>query len=157
MSETSFLAAGTKVYAELDPETNADLFTHIPKVVSVGATGETAEAKDDTTLEDTVKTYGTGMFDTPDKSIKGRWLSTVPAVLDLRAAAREGKKIRLRTIWTDGTVATVSIALLGFTLDENTAEEWVNYTVNGKQSGKTEWSTVTELGLDPATGQPVGP
>lgn len=145
--QEAFLIAGTKVSFEFDPVGNPDVYTHVPGITSVGGTGETATSKDKTALEDTTKKYGRGIFDTPDKTIKGQYLSTDAALTQLRTAAKAGNSIKMKIEWpdgangtTDGTKAVVTVQLLGFMLDEGTAEDWQMYTINGKQSGVTAWT-----------------
>ena len=74
MSNESQLAAGTIVSFSTNLVTPA--FTVIPKITNIGGVGLMSEAKENTTLSDTNKTYGAGMQDAPDKAIKGQYIGS---------------------------------------------------------------------------------
>ena len=72
MSNEAKLAAGTIVSFSLNLDTPA--YTIIPKITNIGGVGLMSEAKETTTLSNTNKTYGAGLQDAPDKSIKGQYM-----------------------------------------------------------------------------------
>lgn len=134
------LAAGTIVGFELNPTTAPNIYTVVDGINSFGAVGETGEAKDQTTLADKVKRYGRGMKDTPEQTVKGYHYVGNPnqekfidnAVAQISSSAK--------IIWPSGRQAKIDLQLLGFQMDENTAEDWESWTVQARQSGDVDWT-----------------
>lgn len=134
-------------------------WTEVEGILSIGAIGVMANAKDKTTLKDTTKKYQAGMKDTPDKDIKGQyykgdWTTTagVPDTAsdaakinqqEFRNRAKNTENVRIKARWPDGKVEAIfDLALLGFQLDDNTSEDWQQWTVKAKQSGDVIWNEV---------------
>lgn len=134
-NKEAILAAGTIVAFEL----TAGKFTVVNGIRSFGALGETGEAKDQTTLADTTKRYGRGLKDTAEQTIKSYHypLNTDQETFIDKAVAQELTKMKV--IYPSGRQGTVDLQLLGFQMDENTAEDWETFTVQSRQSGATEW------------------
>lgn len=139
MADEATLAAGTVVKFSTDLQTPAYDKT-IKGVLSIGAVGEMAEAKDATTLADTVKKYGAGMKDSPDKSIKGQHWALDDDQKAFLTAAKNNDTILVQVTYpipkggTTGAIATMEFKLLGFELDDVTGEDWMMFTVNAKQN-----------------------
>ena len=139
MADEATLAAGTIV------EYATDLATPvydkiIAGVLSFGAVGEMAVAKDSTTLADTVKKSGAGMKETPDKSIKGQHWALDAGQQSFLAAAKNADTILVRVTYPTpvggltGAIVTMELKLLGFELDDVSGEDWMMFTVNAKQN-----------------------
>jgi len=145
MSNESKLAAGTIVSFSTNLETPA--FTVIPKITNVGGIGLMSEAKENTTLSDTQKTYSAGLQDAPDKSIKGQYLGSNVDQTAFRDAAKLNSSMIIRIEFPDkpdatgtGTVAEFNIKTLGFEMDEPTGEDWLMFTINAKQNTDVTWT-----------------
>lgn len=140
MSKEAFLAAGTLFKADIAGD---GTMVPIPGIVSVGAVGDEVEAKDKTTLADTRKKYGNALPDSPDKAIKGQYHSTNQAQQDFIKAADAREEIDCEMVWPDGTSGAFTLKLLGFSLDEATAEDWQMFTIPSKQNTDVEWTFPT--------------
>lgn len=140
MNEDAVLAAGTLVGFSLDLVT--PVYTTINGIDSVGAVGLMAEAKEKTTLADAdQKKYGASLQDAPDKTIKGKFYSGDTDQAAFITACKAKTPMLLQVTFTDkpnltgtGTIAVFDFQPLGFELDEVTGEDWMMFTVNGKQN-----------------------
>lgn len=141
MATEAFLAAGTVVSFSTDLVTPS--YTAIPKITSVGAIGDTVEAKDKTALEDTRRVYGTALKDSPDQSIVGQFLSTDTDQKAFVDACKANTPIMLKIVWPDGTEASFEFLPLSFQLDEVTAEDWQTFTVTGRRNTDVVWVDAT--------------
>ena len=139
MADEATLAAGTVTKFSTNLETPIYDKT-ITGLLSFGAAGEMAEAKDKTTLADTVKQYGAGMKDSPDKALKGQHYALDVDQKAFLAAAKAGASIMVEVTYptpigaSKGVVVTMELKLLGFELDDVTGEDWMMFTVNAKQN-----------------------
>lgn len=146
MSNTDAVLANANVSFDISATLDGLSYTDCNGIDSIGAVGSMATPKDKTTISDTVKKYGTGMRDTPDKDIKGQYYAgdvDQQAIID---AAKSGKTVRMKAVWPQSdTGVIVELALLGFQMDENSSEDWQTFTIKAKQSGQEQWgdSTVT--------------
>ncbi len=147
MSLEAVLVAGTVVAFSTDDGTT---WTDIPGVMSVGALGLMSEAKEKTTLADTSKKYGAGLQDSPDKAIKGQYFGSDTDQRAFITQCKNRAEFLMRVTFPDipsggttGTVAQFTFKALGFEVDENSAEDWMMFTANGKQNGDVTW-------IDPA-------
>ena len=145
MSNEATLAAGTLVKYSLDLDTPA--YTQIPKILSIGALGLMAEAKESTTLSSTQKEYSHGLQDAPDKTIKGQFLGSDADQKAFIAACRAKTPMMIQVTYPDkpdatgtGTVADFLFKPLGFEMDDVTAEDFMMFTVNGKQNSAVSWT-----------------
>jgi len=141
MPDEAQLAAGTLVEYSLDVVTPA--WVELEGILSIGAMGFMAEPKDRTVLKDTEKKYGAGMKDAPDKTIKGQHYSSNTDQKAFLDACKLAKTVLIRVTYPDkpdsnpasvGTIAESEIATLGFELDDVKGEDWMMFTVNGKQN-----------------------
>lgn len=140
MSKEAFLAAGTKFKADINGD---GTLVVIPGITSVGATGDEVEAKDKTTMSDTRKVYGASLPDSPDKSVKGQFRSTDADQIAFINAANAKESIDCEMEWPDGTTGTFTLQLLGFSLDEATAEDWQMFTIPSRQNTDVAWTYPT--------------
>ena len=147
MSDQATLAAGTIVRFSTNLSTPS--YTVIPGVSSVGAVGLQSEAKEKTVLADTNKKYGAGIQDAPDKSVKGQYFGSDADQKSFLDACKAKTPMLIQVEYPDvpnggttGTVAEFEFQPLGFELDDVTAEDWMMFTVNGKQNSQT-WTDPT--------------
>lgn len=146
MSLEAALAAGTIVSFSLDLQTPA--FTAIPGIISIGATGLTSESKEKTTLADTLKKYGAGMQDAPDKVVKGQFFASNTDQKAFITACKAKTEMLIQVAYPDtptpgtgtGTIAQYVLKPLGFEVDEVAGEEWMMFTVPGKQNSDVTWT-----------------
>lgn len=138
MSTEAILVAGTTV--EIATNLTTPVYTVIPGIMSFGAVGEVTEAKDKTTVADTVKKYGTSIKDTQSVTIKGQFLSTDTDQQTLVTAAKANAVVLMKVTYPDTTVATITLQLLGFTIDEGSAEDWLMFSIPARQSGAVTWA-----------------
>lgn len=148
MADEAVLAAGTLVEYSLDLDT--PVFVELEGVMSLGAVGEMAEAKERTVLKDTVKKYGAGMKDSPDKSIKGQHYALNTNQQAFLAAAKATGTVLVRVTYpapeggSTGMIAEMEFKLLGFELDDVAGEDWMMFTVNAKQNS-ISWTDATAV------------
>lgn len=151
MSLEVILGAGTCVRYSLDLQTPN--FTEIPGLLTFGAVGTTAEAKSSTVLKDTIKKNKAGMLEGPDKNFKGQLYSSNTDQKAFLDACKLRRPMLIEVEWPDkpdplapgtGTKAQFEYQPLGFEIDETQAEEWIMFTVNGKQNS-------IEVFTDPVT------
>tara|TARA_R110000744_G_scaffold380568_1_gene503251 strand:- start:33256 stop:33708 length:453 start_codon:yes stop_codon:yes gene_type:complete len=139
MADEATLAAGTIVKFDtlLVSPTFAKL---IAGILSMGAVGDMAEAKERTVLADTSKKYGAGMKDAPDKSIKGQLYALDVNQQAFLQLAKDNATIMVKVEYPTpvgadtGVTATMEFKLLGYELDDVTGEDWMMFTVNAKQN-----------------------
>ena len=123
-------------------------FITIPFCTAIGALGLMAESKEKTNLSDTIKKYGAGLQDAPDKALKGQYIpfnDTGEAYATEYAAqqiffgvCRARTAMAIQITWPDGEVNEFELQPLGFETDDPSQEEWRMWTVNGKQNGEVE-------------------
>lgn len=149
MSLEATLAAGTIVSFSTNLTTPA--FTAIPGIITVGATGITSESKEKTTLADTLKKYGAGMQDAPDKTLKGQLFSSDTDQKIFLDACKAKTEMLIQIEYPDkltpvsgsGTIGQYILKPLGFEVDDVAGEEWMMFTVPGKQNSDVTWTDPT--------------
>lgn len=145
MSQDVILVAGTFV----EMETTTGTWQRVPRLTSIGAVGEQAEAKEKTTLEDQIKKYGSGLRDAPDKTLKGQYIpkqETGDTYFDeyglqqeFITRCRNEEEFQVRIVWPDGEANAFLFKALGFEYDDSTQEDWKMFTVTGKQNSRVDW------------------
>lgn len=147
MSLEVTLGAGT--VARFSTDLEVPVFTEIPGLVSFGAVGFTAEAKDSTVLKDRIKKNRPGMLEGPDKNFKGQFYSSDTAQKAFLDACKLRRQMIIQIEYPDkpdplatgtGSIAEFLYQPLGFEIDETPAEEWLMFTVNGKQNSEPAWT-----------------
>lgn len=129
---------------------------HLPRVADPGASGEMAEPKEKTSIEETAKTYGVGLRDAPDKNLQGQVIppQLVGGEYEYERAlqqafftrARNEDELPMRITYPDLERCTITRwQALGFQIDGGTADGWKMWTVNGKQNSRPVWSTADAL------------
>lgn len=141
----SKLAAGTIVSWAAEAET--PVYAEAPGITNIGAIGLMSEAKENTTLADTNKTYGEGLAEAPDKSVKGQFWASNTLQAAFITACKAKTPMLIKVVFPDkpdatgtGTTAVFNMKPLGFQVDEPTGGEWLMFTVNGKQNSDVTWT-----------------
>ncbi len=138
------LLAGLKFEMQLADKS----WQRVPKLSSIGATGEQSEAKEKTTLEDRIKKYGSGLRDAPDKNIQGQYIPyqdisgvyyddyVLQQVFINRCKNEE--EFNVRVTYPDQSTPAFGYLFkaLGFQIDEGTQADWKMFTCNGKQNSR---------------------
>lgn len=147
MSNDVILVAGTKLEMQLP----AGTWQRVPKMKSIGAIGEQSESKEKTTLEDRIRTYGSGLRDAPDKNVQGQYIPKQMMGDDYYdeyllqqefiKRCRNEEEFNLRVVWPDGEVNGFLFKALGFEWDDSTQEDWKMFTCNGKQNSRMIFET----------------
>lgn len=142
------LVAGA--YAE-QYDVTTGTWKRIPRLTSTGETGSTADPKEKTTTEDRIKRYGLGLFDGGDKTLKGQWIPeqdegsehAADYVLqdEFLTRADAGEEMPMRLTYPNRKRGVFTFQALGMMIDDGTAEDWLMFTVGGKQNSKVDWST----------------
>ncbi|MEW7867471.1 hypothetical protein [Aeromonas diversa] len=130
------LGAGTLTYFKLKGEAD---YQQVCGMVSIGQVGEKSPTQDQTTLEDTAKRYIAGLFDGPEKELKGKAYDGDAGQTAFIAAARARKIVLIKHEWPDGVTAEYEVALLGFLRDETGGDKTIDWVVPCKQNGMTAW------------------
>jgi hypothetical protein len=140
-----------------------DSWNNVPKVTTIGAIGSFSEPKEKTTLSDSIKTYGAGMRDAEDKSIKGmcipyqgdgdEFFEDYKLQQAFFTAAKGEKALIVRVQTPNGRDAsgakryegvTFQLQLLGFQIDDAKQEDWKQFTINAKQNSVVMWGVSAE-------------
>ena len=148
MSLDAVLAAGT--ITEYSLNTEIPSWDVAPGITNIGALGLTSEAKEKTKLSDTQKVYGAGLQDAPDKTLKGQYYGSDPLQVAFLEACKNKTPMLIKATFPDkptpsgtGTVGEFLFQPLGFELDDPTVEEWLMFTVPGKQNSLVTWTNPT--------------
>ncbi|WP_290435816.1 hypothetical protein, partial [Aeromonas caviae] len=96
----------------------ATTFQQVMGMMTIGQVGEKTPTLEQTTLEDTAKRYLAGLFDGPDKELKGKFYADDPGQEAFFTAARVGKIVIIQHEWPDGVTAEYEVVLLGYMRDE---------------------------------------
>lgn len=131
------LGAGTiTLFKEKGPATT---FQQVMGMMTIGQVGEKTQTLEQTTLEDTSKRYLAGLFDGPDKELKGKFYGDDPGQEAFFTAAREGKIVIIQHEWPDKITAEYEVVLLGYMRDETGGDKTLDWVVPCKQNGKVSW------------------
>lgn len=153
MKEDVILNAGTTVEHQLTDGS----WKLIPNVTVLGAVGEQSDPKEKTTLSDTIKKYGSGLRDAPDKNMQGNYIPMQESgdeyydefllQQEFIKRCRNQEEFNVRVNWSDGEVTGFLFKSLGFQFNEGGQEDWKMWTVNGKQNSRVIYDvTLTGAG-----------
>ena len=143
-----YLGAGANVGFDVG---KTGTFVNLIGVEAFPAVGTQADAKVRTTVNNDRVVYGVGLKDSPDFSLEGQYN---PQDADQQAfitACKAGTVMDLelqlpQKINEDGSKTDVTVVFefqpLGYNLNELTPDEWVKFTVTGKQNTDAE-ETIT--------------
>lgn len=152
---TGTLGAGTIFSVSYDC---GDSFVVVPGMTAIGAFGGQAETVETTAIDDTARTY-IGALETPaQKNFTGNYRPENEEQQQFYQAGRSKDRVRIRVMFPTKprTVSEQDVALLGFQVNEPTAEGVLTFTVNGQATGKADWFSVPyvpvmSLTFDPKT------
>lgn len=133
------LGAGTRTFWRSKGEKK---WQTVPGLTAIGEVGNIAPTVEVTSLADRAKRYMAGVFDAPEKELKGYYYGKAsPEQAAFVNAALAGMTVEMCHLWftTPITVGVYEVALLGFKLDETQNESAVTFMVSGKQNGMTNW------------------
>lgn len=139
-AKDAVLAAGTQTLWRLK---DGPAWRPLQGMNAIGQVGEKAPTTDQTTLEDTAKRSMAGLYDGPDKELKGKYYGDDVEQQAFISAARANKTVLISHIWPNNVTATYEVVLLGFFMDETKPEEGMAWNIPSKQNGKTTWGTIT--------------
>lgn len=153
MKEDVILNAGTTVEHQLTDGS----WKLIPNVTVLGAVGEQSDPKEKTTLSDTIKKYGSGLRDAPDKNMQGNYIPMQESgdeyydefllQQEFIKRCRNQEEFNVRVNWSDGEVTGFLFKSLGFQFNEGGQEDWKMWTINGKQNSRVIYDvTLTGAG-----------
>lgn len=151
MTDDVTLASGTLI----EHYDSNGVWQRVPRVTSTGDTGSLAEAKDKTTLEDGIKRFGSGLREGGDKNFKGQRIPVQIAGTehftdrDLQEAwitrCKAEEEMQMRITFPNFERGMFTFKSLGYLVDDATAEDWMMFSVNGKQNSLVDWSTAPLL------------
>lgn len=117
----------------------ATTFQQVMGMMTIGQVGEKTPTLEQTTLEDTAKRYLAGLFDGPDKELKGKAYDGDAGQEAFFAAARASKIVIIQHEWPDGVTAEYEVVLLGYLRDETGGDKTLDWVVPVKQNGRVTW------------------
>ncbi|MFQ2372833.1 hypothetical protein ACK306_14695 [Aeromonas caviae] len=117
----------------------ATTFQQVIGMMSIGQVGEKTPTQEQTTLEDTSKRYIAGLFDGPDKELKGKAYDGDAGQEAFFTAARARKIVIIQHQWPDGVTAEYEVVLLGYMRDETGGDKTIDWVVPCKQNGTVTW------------------
>lgn len=140
------LAAGTKFFASYD---HGVTFEKVPGMTAIGDVGEMADTQETTTLEDTSRTYIGALATPANKQFVGNLLPSDTAQAKFIQAAKDRATVVIKIVMPTRpkTIGVNTVVLLGFQINGPTAENVIQFTVGGQASGKTIWSTDTDIDI----------
>ncbi|CAH9015518.1 Ig-like group 2 protein [Vibrio phage 393E50-1] len=155
--QNSVLIAGT-IVEQQKPDGS---WKRVPRITALGATGEQAESKEKTAIEDTIRKYGSGLREAPDKNLSGQYIPPQKVgdeyeldralQQDFIARCRGEEEFYIRITFPDLERCKLQFKALGYQVDDGTQEDWKIFTANGKQNSRPEWSEAAAM-----TGMTIG-
>lgn len=144
------LAAGTKFLVSYDFGVS---FERVPGMTAVGDIGEMADTQETTTLDDTERTYIASLGTPANKQFVGNHYpeDTAQARFIEAAKAKQIVMVRIELPTYPKTIGINKIALLGFQINGPTPENTIQFTIGGQASGKTIWTTNTDVDIQSFT------
>lgn len=144
------LAAGTKFFVSYDYGVS---FEKVSGMTAVGDIGEMADTQETTTLEDTERTYIASLGTPANKQFVGNHYPDDAGQAKFIEAAKNKQTVmvRIELPTYPKTIGINRIALLGFQINGPTAENTIQFTIGGQASGKTIWSTNTDVDIQSLT------
>lgn len=127
--------------------TGSGTYTYVEGLELLPATNNAAEQKSKTTVGDTRKVYGTGLKDSADIEISGIYLkddvNQAAFIAACEATTELDVVIELPNVGTKGEKREFKFQPLGVNDTEVNGEEWVKFTIPGKQNSDSVRSDLT--------------
>lgn len=137
-STVARIGAGSILSFE-DPDT-ANTFLPLTEALSIGAIGEQGEFVETTPISATTRTYIPGLKTPPDKEITGNDVPGDANQEKFLALAKAMVTVNMKVELANGRVATFTLAMSGWQINEPAADGAIVWTVYGKQSGDVTWT-----------------
>jgi len=165
--KTATLGAGSIFEVSYD---NGASFDRVPGMTAIGAVGGQSDPLETTAIDETARTYISGLESPDAKTMTGNLRPEVEVQKKFMDAGRNRESVVIRVTFPTSplTVCQFSVALLGFSINEPAPDAALQFTVNGQQSGRVDQfyrEKVAVTGIDApatksvamgATGQSIG-
>lgn len=128
-------------------------FEIVPGMTAIGAIGGQSETVETTAIDDTARTY-IGALETPAaKNFTGNYRPENAAQVRFYQAGRNREIVHVRVTFPTKprTVSEQEVALLGFQVNEPTAEGVLTFTVNGQATGQADWFSIPYVPVESIT------
>lgn len=153
-TKTATLGAGTIFEVSYD---DGATFSRVPGMTAIGATGGQSETVETTAIDDKARTYIAALETPPSKTFTGNYR---PDNVDQQRFYQAGRNkevviIRVNFPTIPRQVGVQEVALLGFQVEEPSAEGALTFTVNGQASGQANWFEVPYVAVTGVTADDV--
>lgn len=153
-TKTATLGAGTIFEVSYD---DGATFSRVPGMTAIGATGGQAETVETTAIDDKARTYIAALETPPSKTFTGNYR---PDNVDQQRFYQAGRNkevviVRVNFPTVPRQVGVQEVALLGFQVEEPSAEGALTFTVNGQASGQANWFEVPYVAVTGVTADDV--
>ncbi len=127
---------------QLSNDASPEVYTTIGEVLRCGPIGSTNPEVDVTNLSSTAREYIAGLPDGNTVDFSVNWIAGNTQQSSLRTKQAAGGNANLKMTWltSPNTVATFTIAVLQFELDETTPDVQVTATISGRVTGTITWT-----------------
>ena len=147
-STVAKIGAGTVMSFE-DPDA-ANTYLPLQEALTIGAIGEQGEFVETTPIAATTRTYIPGLKTPPDKEITGNDVPGDANQEKFLALAKVMAMVNMKVELTTGRIATFTLAMSGWQINEPAGDGAVIWTVFGKQSGDVIWSIASKTAMKKA-------
>lgn len=147
-STVAKIGAGSVMSFE-DPDA-VNTYLPLKDALTIGAIGEQGEFVETTPISATTRTYIPGLKTPPDKEITG---NDVPGDVNQEkflALAKSMAIVNMKVELSNGRIATFTLAMSGWQINEPAGDGVLVWTVFGKQSGDVNWSLASKTAMKTA-------
>lgn len=137
-STVARIGAGSVLSFE-DPDT-ANKFLPLTEAISIGAIGEQGEFVETTPIAATTRTYIPGLKTPPDKEVTGNDIPGDANQEKFLALAKAMATINMKVELANGRIATFTLVMSGWQINEPAGDGALVWTAYGKQSGDVTWT-----------------
>ncbi len=137
-STVARIGAGSVLSFE-DPDT-ANKFLPLTEALSIGAIGEQGEFVETTPIAATTRTYIPGLKTPPDKEVTGNDIPGDANQEKFLALAKAMATINMKVELANGRIATFTLVMSGWQINEPAGDGALVWTAYGKQSGDVTWT-----------------
>ena len=137
-STVARIGAGSTLSFE-DP-TTVNTFLPLTEALSIGAIGEQGEFVETTPIAATTRTYIPGLKTPPDKEITGNDVPGDANQEKFLALAKAMATINMKVELANGRIATFTLVMSGWQINEPAGDGALVWTAYGKQSGDVTWT-----------------
>ena len=137
-STVARIGAGSTLSFE-DPDT-ANTYLPLEEALTIGAIGEQGEFVETTPIAATTRTYIPGLKTPPDKEITGNDIPGDANQEKFLALAKAMATINMKVELANGRIATFTLVMSGWQINEPAGDGALVWTAYGKQSGDVTWT-----------------